>query len=187
MTARRDCPPPSLSPTDSAEALRLGRENLRLLRRLAGCHEVGRATPAPDGHQLSSPEAVAEYLGPEMIDLAQEQLRVILLDTKNRVLGVSFVYQGGISAITVSMRDCFRDAVRANAAGVIWVHNHPSGDPTPSPEDRRITITAARAGELLDIELIDHIIVARQGHASLRRAGVFLSDAGIFAPDREAA
>lgn len=187
MTARLErhpAPPPS---SDSAEVLRLCRENLILLNRLAERYEVGRTPPSPDGHRLSSPEAVVEYLGPEMNDLAQEQLRVILLDNKNSVLGVSFVYQGGINAITVCLRDCFREAVRANAAAVIWVQNHPSGDPTPSPEDRRMTIEAARVGAILDIELIDHIVIARHGHFSLRRAGMFGVDADRYAAEQDAA
>ena len=172
MTARRRRPA-TLPPADRARVLRLCRENLRLLNHLVLHEEVGRAGAALDGRELSSPEAVAAYLGPEMADLAQEQLRAVLLDRKNRVLAVSFVYQGGIDTIAVCLRDCFREAVRANAAGVILVHNHPSGDPTPSPEDRTITLEAARAGALLDIELVDHIIVAREGHVSLRRAGLF--------------
>lgn len=187
MTARPERRPPTAAPPDSDAMLHLCRENLRLLNRLAQRHEVGRTPPRPGGRLLISPEAVAEYLGPEMVDLAQEQLRVILLDNKNCVLGVSLVYQGGINAIAVAMRDCFREAVRANAAGVIWVHNHPSGDPTPSLEDRRITIEAARAGALLDVELIDHIVVARQGHVSLRRAGMFGVDLVRHDPERDVA
>ncbi len=155
MAARRRQRPAVLSPSDSARALRLCRENLGLLHRLVQGNEAGRATPALDGRPLTSPETVVEFLGPELVDLTQEQLRAVLLDCKNRVLGVSFVYQGGLNAITVCLRDCFREAVRANAAALILVHNHPSGDPTPSPEDRRVTAEAARAGELLDIDVLD--------------------------------
>ena len=161
------------APPDDTEALRLCRENLRLLDRLVQRSEVGRAAPVLDARQLTTPEAVVDYLGPEMTDLAQEQLRVVLLDSTNRVLGISFVYQGGIDEIVVCLRDCFRAAVRANAAAVVFVHNHPSGDPTPSIQDQRMTAAAARAGELLDIALVDHIVVARGGHVSLRRAGLF--------------
>ena len=111
-----------------------------------------------------------------------EQLRAILLDTRKRVLGVCLVHQGGIDTIDVCLRDCFREAVRANAAGVILLHNHPSGDPSPSFEDHRVTMEAARAGELLGIELVDHIVVAREGHVSLRRAGLFGSYARSASP-----
>lgn len=186
MTARRRRPA-TLPPADRARVLRLCRENLRLLHRLVQHDEVGRTGAALDGRELSSPEAVAAYLGPEMADLAQEQLRAVLLDCKNRVLAVSFVYQGGIDSIAVCLRDCFRDAVRANAAGVILVHNHPSGDPTPSLEDRTITSEAARAGAILDIELVDHIIIGRAGHISLRRAGLFAPRALPENRDREVA
>lgn len=186
MTGRRDGRSGRHARPGEAEALRLCRENLRLLHRLVLRDEVGRSAPAPDGRQLTSPEAVAEYLGPEMRDLAQEQLRVILLDSKNRVLGASFVYQGGIDAITICLRDCFREAVRANAAAVVFVHNHPSGDPTPSPDDQRVTAEACRAGELLGIELVDHIIIARGGHVSLRRAGLLARDMPQSAFDDDA-
>jgi DNA repair protein RadC len=185
MTARRRRPA-ILPPADRARVLRLCRENLRLLHRLVQHDEVGRTAAALDGRELSSPEAVVAYLGPEMADLAQEQLRAVLLDRKNRMLAVSFVYQGGIDTIAVCLRDCFRDAVRANAAGVILVHNHPSGDPTPSLEDRIITLEAARAGALLDIELVDHIIVGREGHVSLRRAGLFAPSGLPVIGEREA-
>ena len=186
MAARRRQRPPGLSPAERARALRLCRENLRLLHTLVGRGEVGRI-PAPGGRPLTSPEEAVAFLGPEMVDLAQEQLRAILLDTRKRVLGVSLVHQGGLDSIEVCLRDCFREAVRANAAGVILLHNHPSGDPSPSIEDRLITIEAARAGELLGIELVDHIVVATEGHVSLRRAGLFATPFRPVALEREAA
>lgn len=187
MAARRKRRPAPLPPADRAKVLRLCRENLRLLHRLVQHAEVGHSTPALDGRRLVSPEAVADYLGPEMADLDQEQLRAILLDSKNRVLAVSFVYQGGVDTIEVCLRDCFRDAVRANAAGVILVHNHPSGDPTPSPADWLMTVEADRAGRILGIDLVDHIVLASEGHVSLRRAGLF-TPGGLPAPaGREAA
>lgn len=187
MAARRRRHPAGLSAAEGARALRLCRENLRLLHHLVGTGEVGRQRPAREAPTLTSPEAAAAYLGPEMVDLAQEQLRAILLDTRKRVLGVSLVHQGGLDSIEVCLRDCFREAVRANAAGVILLHNHPSGDPSPSLEDHRVTIEAARAGELLGIELVDHIVVAAEGHVSLRRAGLFATPIRPVALDREAA
>ena len=187
MTARRRRQPAGLSAAESARALRLCRENLRLLHHLVGAGEVGRHRPARDAPTLTNPEAAAAYLGPEMVDLAQEQLRAILLDTRKRVLGVSLVHQGGLDTIAVCLRDCFREAVRANAAGVILVHNHPSGDPAPSPEDHLVTIEAAKAGELLGIELVDHIVVAAEGHVSLRRVGLVASPARSASLDLEAA
>lgn len=163
----------SLLPPDAAALLHLVRENLRLLGELVARYEVGRLETSPDGLQVRGPADLVAYLGPELAGLAQEQLRVVLLDTKNRVLGVSLVYQGGLNATVIRLADCFREAVRVGAAGVIFCHNHPSGDPSPSPEDVRLTAEAAKVADLLSIELLDHVIVGRQAHVSLRERGLF--------------
>jgi DNA repair protein RadC len=163
----------SLLPPDAAALLHLVRENLRLLGELARRYEVGLLADAADGRVVRSPADLAAYLGPELAALDQEQLRAVLLDTKNHLLGSSIVYQGGLNATVVRLADCFREAVRANAAAVILLHNHPSGDPTPSPEDIRLTAEAAKAGDLLGIEVLDHLVVAAQGHVSLREKGLF--------------
>lgn len=163
----------SLLPPEAAELLHLVRENLRLLAELVTRYEVGRIDVSADERSIRSPSDLAEYLGSELADLAQEQLRVVLLDTKNHVLGTSLVYQGGLNATVVRLADCFRDAVRIGAAAVILVHNHPSGDPTPSSEDVRLTAEAGRAGDLLGIELLDHLVIGRQGYVSLRERGLY--------------
>ena len=116
---------------------------------------------------MRGPLDLVSYLGPEMADLAQEQLRVVLLDSKNQVLGITLVYQGGINSLVVRLADLFREAVARGAAAIILVHNHPSGNATPSPEDVRMTEEAVRAGELLGIDVLDHLVVA-DGHVSLR-------------------
>ena len=152
----------SLLPPDAAAVLHLVRENLSLLLELAQRYEIGRGDASAELRSVGGPEDVNAYLGPEMADLAQEQLRVVLLDAKNHVLGVTLVYQGGVNAISVRLADCFREAVRLGAMAVILVHNHPSTDPTPSPEDVRLTAEAGRAGDLLGIDVLDHIMVARQ-------------------------
>src|SRR6266481_8923712 len=104
--------------------------------------------------------------------LEREELRVVILNTKNVVLRVSTAYQGNVSASLVRVGELFRDAVRLNASGVILVHNHPSGDPTPSPDDLHLTAEALAAGRLLDIDLLDHLVIARDGWTSLRDRGV---------------
>ena len=172
----------SLLPPDAAELLHLVRENLRLLAGLVARYELGHLGASAGEHVVRSPADVAAYLGPELVDLAQEQLRVVLLDTKNRVVGTQLVYQGGINATAVRLADCYREAVARGAAAVILVHNHPSGEPTPSPEDVRLTEEAGRAGELLGIELLDHVVVAHQGHVSLREHGLYTP--GRLAPHR---
>ena len=108
----------------------------------------------------------------QMGRLEREELRVILLNTKNAVLRVVTVYQGNVSSSLVRVGELFRDAVRLNAAGVILVHNHPSGDPTPSPDDLHLTAEALAAGRLLDIDLLDHLVIGHDAYISLRDRGV---------------
>jgi DNA repair protein RadC len=169
----RDARQLSLLPPEAAALVHLVRENLRLLAQLASRYEVGILEGLADERTVRNPNDVAEYLGPELAELAQEQLRVILLDSKNHVLGISLVYQGGLNATVVRLADCYRDAVARGAAAVILLHNHPSGDPAPSPEDVRLTEEAARAGDLLGIDLLDHVVNGRQGYASLRERGLY--------------
>jgi DNA repair protein RadC len=121
---------------------------------------------------IRGPADVAERLILQMGRLEREELRVVLLDTKNHVLRVATVYQGNVSASLVRVGELFRDAVRLNAAGVILVHNHPSGDPTPSPDDLHLTAEALAAGRLLDIALLDHLVIGHDAYLSLRDRGV---------------
>ena len=142
---------------------------------LTAAFELGRrATEAwPQGRwTVRAPRDVAERLMPEMGSLEREELRVVLLNTKNVVLRVVTVYQGNVSASLVRVGELFRDAVRVNAAGAILVHNHPSGDPTPSPDDLHLTAEALAAGRLLDIELLDHLVIGHAAFVSLRDRGV---------------
>lgn len=154
--------------------LHLVRQNLRLLTDLAAHYEVARLGPPVNSRAITKALDVAEYLAPELADLAQEQLRVVLLDTKHHIIGCSLVYQGGLNAVSIRLADCFREAVRAGAAALVLAHNHPSGDPTPSPEDVAVTVDAARIGTLLGIDVLDHVIVGRADrHVSLRERGLF--------------
>ncbi len=174
MTRSADRTQISLLPPEAAVILHLVRENLRLLSELSLRYEVGRTSAPELPAVVRGPADLAAYLGPELADLAQEQLRVVLLDSKNQVRAVSLVYQGGLNATVVRLGDCFREAVALGAAAVIFAHNHPSGDPTPSPEDVRLTEEAARAAQLLGIDLLDHLIVARGGkYVSLRERGLY--------------
>lgn len=122
--------------------------------------------------QIRSPRDVANLLQVEMGALEQEQLRVILLDTKNRVIAVRTVYVGSANATTIRVGEVFKEAIRQNATAVIVVHNHPSGDPTPSPEDARVTESFVQGGRLLDIEVLDHVVVGQQGVVSLKERGL---------------
>ena len=103
--------------------------------------------------------------------LIQEQVRVVLLDTRCRVLDAILVYQGNVSTAVVRMAELFRDAIVVNAPCVILAHNHPSGDPTPSPEDLAVTRHLQEAGRLLGVEVLDHLVVSVERFRSLREAG----------------
>ena len=142
---------------------------------LVAAFELGRRLLAdwPSGRwTVRSPRDVADRLVLQMGRLEREELRVVLLDTKNHVLRVATVYQGNVSSSLVRVGELFRDAVRLNAAAVILCHNHPSGDPTPSPDDLHLTAEALAAGRLLDIDLLDHLVVGHDAYVSLRDRGV---------------
>ena len=167
----------SLMPPDAASLLHLVRENLRLLAYLAGRYEVSGLSATTERPTVRNPADVAAYLGTELSDLAQEQLRVVLLDGGNRILATCLVYQGGLNSTVIRLGDCFREAVAHGAAAMVLVHNHPSGDPTPSPEDIRLTAEAAQAGDLLGVELLDHVVIGGSDHVSLRERGLYSPDA----------
>jgi DNA repair protein RadC len=118
--------------------------------------------------QVRGPADVANLLMLEMGLLEQEHLRTVLLDTKNFVIRVNNVYIGSLNSAAVRVGEIFRDAIRANSASIIVVHNHPSGDPTPSPEDVRVTEMMVEAGQLLDIEVLDHLVIGRNSYVSLK-------------------
>ena len=128
--------------------------------------ELGRRfiSLAPqDRAVINSPQDVANLLQAEMAALEQEHLRVLLLNTKNQVLRTEEVYVGNVNSSIVRPAEVFRPAVRDNAPSIIIVHNHPSGDPTPSPEDVNITRELVAAGKLLSIELLDHLVIGSGG------------------------
>jgi DNA repair protein RadC len=108
----------------------------------------------------------------EMGLLEQEHLRTVLLDTKNHVMRVANVYTGSLNTAVVRVGEVFREAIRANCASIIVVHNHPSGDPTPSPEDVQVTEMMVEAGKLLDIEVLDHLVIGRNRYVSLKERGL---------------
>jgi DNA repair protein RadC len=142
---------------------------------LAAAFELGRRLLAdwPAGRwSIRSARDVADRLVLQMGRLEREELRVVLLNTKNIVLRVETVYQGNVSSSLVRVGELFRDAVRLNASGLILVHNHPSGDPTPSPDDLHLTAEALAAGRLLDIAVLDHVVVGHDAWISLRDRGV---------------
>ncbi len=117
---------------------------------------------------INNPADAAALVQYEMSGLEQEELRVLLLDTRNHVLAITKVYRGSLNSSQVRVGELFKTAVRRNAAAIIVVHNHPSGDPTPSPDDIALTRAVVEAGRLLDIEVLDHLIIGRGRWISLK-------------------
>lgn len=122
----------------------------------------------PQQRIIRSAEDVYAMLFGEMALLEQEELRVVLLTTRHEVITVRDVYRGNVSSAIVRIGEIFRDAVREGCPGIIAVHNHPSGDPSPSPEDINLTKQLVEAGRMLGIDVLDHIVIARKGFVSLK-------------------
>lgn len=138
--------------------------------------ELGRRLSAlshEDKPCIRSPQDVSNLLMAELRDLKKEHLKSLLLDTKNRVMKIMTVSVGILDSSLVHPREVFKDAIIASAAAIIVAHNHPSGDPTPSAEDRRITQRLHECGTLLGIELLDHVIIGDNRFVSLKERGVF--------------
>ncbi len=163
--------------------LRIAGLGAAIVPRLAASAELGlrmARLPLSDPWLVRTPSDVAEPLIDAMGSLEREELRVVLLDTKNVVTAERTVYRGNLAGSSVRVGEVFRDAVRACAASVIVAHNHPSGDPSPSGEDLRITAELGEAGRLLDIEVLDHLIIGRGRWTSLRALGALNQPAGTM-------
>lgn len=124
--------------------------------------------------QVKSPADVANLVMGDMAYFEQEHMRVLMLNMKNYVLNNwrQSLYKGTLNSSVLRVGEIFREAIRSNAAAIIVVHNHPSGDPTPSPEDIRVTRDIRKAGALLDIDLLDHVIIGAQCHFSMKEKGM---------------
>lgn len=143
--------------------------------RLKAALELGQrlSPPGEDRPRVGSPADAAHLLMPRMRLLEQEELWVVILDVRNRVLGVEMVYRGNLSRVVARPCEVFRSAIRAGtAAAIIVAHNHPSGDGSPSPEDVAVTKTLVQSGELLGLEVLDHLILAGDRFVSLRERGL---------------
>jgi DNA repair protein RadC len=144
-----------------------------LARRMA--QEMRQESPT-----LDAPELIADLLREDNRAYEVENFQVVLLNTRRRLIRVDRISQGTLDTILVHPREVFKSAIAANAAAVVLVHNHPSGDPTPSEADIKVTRDLIRAGQLLKIEVLDHVIIGRatqerpKDFASLRELGYFL-------------
>jgi DNA repair protein RadC len=121
---------------------------------------------------IKSPADVADLLMPEMRYLDREHFRVMLLNTKHHVFGVETISVGNLNSSLVHPRELFRNAIKRGAAAVVLVHNHPSGDPSPSTEDTEITRRLVEVGNLIGIQVLDHVIIGEGNYVSLREQGV---------------
>ena len=135
--------------------------------------ELGRrlsAKAAQKQEKIGGPEDVARYAAPLLRFEQKEHFRVMLLDVRNRVLAMPTVSIGSLTASVAHPREIFREAIRYSAANMILIHNHPSGDPTPSREDLQLTRQMMRAGEIMGIPVLDHVIIAGDGFLSIKEA-----------------
>lgn len=137
--------------------------------------ELGRrlsVVSPEDRPAIHSPADAAALVSFEMGVLEQEELRVLLLDIRNRVLQVETVYRGSLNSSQVRVGELFKSAIRRSAANLIVIHNHPSGDPSPSPDDIALTRAIVQAGQLLDIPVLDHLIIGQGRFVSLKERGL---------------
>lgn len=122
--------------------------------------------------RVTSPNDVASMLYGEMGTFNQEVLKLIILNTKNEIIKIKDVFKGSLNSSLIHPREIFNEAIRNSAASIIICHNHPSGDPTPSDEDIKVTIRLKECGEIIGIKLIDHIIIGRNIYVSLKEKGI---------------
>lgn len=159
----------------------IGRDKaVTLVAAFALAHKMARELQA-EAPVLDTPEAVVNLLRARNLLLGTEQLQVLLLNTRRRLLRVETVTNGTIDTLLVHPREVFKSAIAANAAGIVLAHNHPSGDPTPSEADIKVTRDLIRAGQLLKIDVLDHVIIGRatserpKDYVSLRELGYFFA------------
>lgn len=133
--------------------------------------ELGRRvcnSATPERARVTSPSDAAALLMSDMMLLQQEEVRVISLSTRNDVIAIDTLYVGSLNSSIIRIGEIFRLAIKRGAAAIILVHNHPSGDPSPSPEDVHVTRQVVEAGELMDIQVLDHVIIGHNRYTSLK-------------------
>ena len=131
-----------------------------------------RPDTPPGRPQITSPEAAADIVVPMIGNADREHCITLNLDTKHRLIATTTISIGSIDHTFISPRELFRDALAHGASALVVAHNHPSGDPSPSPEDVHVTCQIRQAGSLLDVDLLDHIVIGRQRYVSLKERGL---------------
>ena len=131
--------------------------------------------PTEEHPAINSPADAAALVQYDMSLLEKEHLRVLLLDRRNRVLDTEEIYQGSVSSSQIRVGEVLRPAIKQLASAIIVVHNHPSGDPTPSPDDVAVTRAIVQGGKLLDVEVLDHLVIGQGKWVSLKERGLGFS------------
>lgn len=157
-----------LSPEDAALVNMLH----RFMAEASRIYEVKTGIPLPDALQINHPRDAYEFFRADMENLDQEQLRTLHLNTKSRIISSRLLYQGTVNETHMRVGEVFRHAILDNATAIVVCHNHPSGDPSPSPEDVALTRQLVKAGHLLDIEVTDHIVIGKGKFVSLKERGL---------------
>jgi DNA repair protein RadC len=151
--------------------------NEKTALRLKAALVLGRKLLEPEDERpaIHSPSDAANILMPRMAHQSQEFMLIMVLDTRNRVLDVVELYHGSLNSASVRVGEVFKPAIQLNAAAIIVAHNHPSGDPSPSPEDISVTKAIVQAGKLMDIEVLDHMVIGNSRWVSLKEKGLGFS------------
>ncbi len=138
------------------------------------CELAKRLSKANAGTELnfSIPETVARYYMEDLRHQKQETMKLLLLNTKSRLIGETDISRGTVNASVISPRELFVEALQKDAVAIILLHNHPSGDPTPSKEDVIVTRRVYEAGMMIGVELVDHIIIGDNCYSSMREQGI---------------
>ena len=129
--------------------------------------------------KCSCPESIARYLKSSVENLTQEVFIVLDINTKGKIIQQREVFKGSLSTSIVHSREVYKMAIKNSAASIVCIHNHPSGDATPSVEDIRTTINLMEVGDIIGIEMLDHLIIAKEGYVSIRRFLNYLASENI--------
>ena len=132
---------------------------------------VREGSTRAEHNTIRTPDDVFAIMAPEYNNAVVETAQMLALDTKNKIIGIFIVSTGSLNASIIHPRDVFQRAILSNAASVILVHNHPSGDPTPSSEDIALTRSLAEAGTVMDIAVLDHVIIGESSYVSMKEKG----------------
>lgn len=161
---------PSLARANVAELQRVHGVGPAIAARVLAAFELGRRnlSYSEERQQVRSPADAYNVVAVELRDLDQERFIALVLDTKNYVLSIPTVYIGSLNTSIIRIGEVFRHIMKHNAAAVVFCHNHPTGDPTPSPEDVVVTTKLIAGGKMLDIEVLDHIVIGQNSYVSMK-------------------